>query len=76
VTRYGDTQERRIEELEAALREVIGSCAPPVEALLMVHGDGKWIAPATVEGLLGAAQALRKNVAVLRDSPPTETENA
>lgn len=42
-----------------ALREVISTCAPPVEALLAVHGDGKYINPETVLSLREAAAALR-----------------
>jgi hypothetical protein len=55
----------RAARLEDALREVIGECAPPVEALLAVHPDGKWIAPTTVDGLRSASEALRKNVFAL-----------
>lgn len=57
-----------VERLRKDLRELIGACAPPVEALLLVHPDGKWIAPETVEGLRKAAAVLRKHVAALEET--------
>ena len=65
---YGElarAAEARCVQYEQALRELIGACAPPVEALASVHSDGKWIDPSVVAALVGARDELRRCVVLL-----------
>ena len=65
---YGErarAAEARCVQYEQALRELIGACAPPVEALVSVHSDGKWIDPSVVAALVGARDELRRCVVLL-----------
>jgi len=56
-------QERmEVERLRDLQRRLIGACAPPIEALLAVHHDAKYLAPTTVEGLREAQKELRAQV--------------
>ena len=63
-----EAAEARVEQLTEALRDLIGACAPPVEALTAVHADGKYIAPETLDALLAARDELRARAVLAGDS--------
>lgn len=59
--------EAQATQLKEGLRSLIGACAPPVEALCLVHADAKWLAPETRDGLFRARDELRKSLGVVAD---------
>lgn len=67
-----DTAEAERDEARAALRRLIAACAPPIAALIAVHGDGKYLADGTVKALCDARAELRAALAAV--SAPAEPE--